>query len=214
MRSAMWKAGALALAMLAGSGTGARASVFGGGEHTQFLPVWLNPGAGTPEHPVPALLNIPQGWQVGDAAVVIAKGAAMPDRLRHDLTSALIDSGAAVLELHVAAGREGELPGSYADALVTLRLGFGAGLVAVAGHGWAGPATLAAAGQLRPDVGGYNAAVVLDEDAPQVARGELPPASEAWATRAPLFCEVLTVVLGQSPAGFVTGCARELVAAR
>jgi hypothetical protein len=190
------------------------ASVFGGGEHTQFLPVWLNPQAGTPEHPVPALLNIPQGWQVGDAAVVIAKGAGMPDRLRHDLTSALIDSGAAVLELHVEPGRERDLPGSYADALVTLRIGFGAGLVAVAGHGAAGPATLAAAGRCAPTSAATTPRWCWTRSAPRWRAGEVPPPHEAWAARAPLFCEALTLVLGQSPSGFVSGCARELVAAR
>jgi hypothetical protein len=97
---------------------------------------------------------------------------------------------------------------------VTLRIGFGAGLVAAAGHGWGGPATLAAAGAVRPDVGGYNAAVVLDEGAPRFARGEVPPPSEAWTARAPIFCEVLTVALGGAPAGFSGGCARELASAR
>jgi hypothetical protein len=163
---------------------------------------------------VPALLNIPQGWQVGDAAVVIAKGREMPERFRHALTSALIDSGAAVLEVHVEPGREDELPGTYADALVTLRLGFGAGLVAAAGEGWAGPATLGAVRAVRPVIGGYNAAVLLDEEAPRVARGEVPPAHEIWTLRAPLFCEVLTVALGAAPSGFASGCARELVAGR
>jgi hypothetical protein len=210
----MWKAGAFALAAMAGLSAEARASVQGGGEYTQFLPVWLNPDAGTPEHPVPALLNIPQGWQVGDAAVVLAKGRDMPDRMRHAVTSALLDSGAAVLELYVEPGHEADLAGSFADALVTLRIGFGAGLVAAAGHGLGGPATLDAAQLMRPGVGGYNAAVVLDEDAPRVARGEVPPPSEVWTIRAPLFCEALTVAMGHSPAGFTAGCARDLAAAR
>jgi hypothetical protein len=213
MRSAIWKAGAFALAAVAGLGGTASAASVGSAEYTQFLPVWLSPGPGTPDHPVPALLNLPAGWQAGDAAVVVARGRDAPQELRDQLISAIIDAGAAVLELHVEPGREATLPAGFADALVTLRGGFGAGLVAAVGYGWGAAATLGAVEATHPGIGGYNAAVVLDAGAPRLARGEMPPAGEAWPVRAPMFCAVLATGLGAMPAGFVEGCARELTLA-
>lgn len=212
MRTAWWKSGVAALAMAAGP-VGASAAPVGSAEYTQFLPVWLASGPGSADYPVPALLNLPPGWQSGDAAVVVAKGRDTPHEMRDQLVAALLDAGAAVLELHVEPGREATLPGSFADALGTLRVGFGAGLVAAVGYGWGAAATLAAVEGTRPGIGGYNAAVVLDTDAPRLARGEMPAVSEAWPVRAPMFCEVLATGLGAMPAGFVEGCARELTVA-
>ncbi len=205
---------AAALATMVGTAGGAQAAFMGSAEYTQFLPVWLSPDPSTPDHPVPALLNLPSGWQAGDAAVVVAKGRDTPREMRDQLVSALIDAGAAVLELHIEPGREGTLPGGLGDALVTLRGGFGAGLVAAIGYGWGGPATLAAVETQWPGVGGYNAAVVLDAGAPRLARGEAPPAGEAWPVRAPLFCQVLAAGISDHPSGFVAGCAQDLVAGR
>lgn len=206
MRKNRFRAGAAALAMMAA--TGAAAASIGTPEYTEFVAVWLT--GSTEEHPVPALLNLPPGWQPGDAAVVIAQGRDAPEGLRYALTAAVIDAGAAVLEVHVQAGREEELPQTLADGLVTLRGGFGAGLVVAVGGGVTAPAVLRALEAERAGVGGYNAAAAMEDGRLRVAAGFAPAVSEGWSMRAPMLCRILAGVLDVVPHGFVEGCAREL----
>ena len=109
-RTAMHRMGRLlpAAALLAGLGTAAagpgsaRAASLGTTENTLFLPVWLGPGSAFDGHANPALLNLPPGWASGDAAVVLAPGGDWPPGTRDRLLAALLDAGAAVLEVNEA----------------------------------------------------------------------------------------------------------------
>jgi hypothetical protein len=204
-----WKGAVGAAALALGTAIGAEAASVGTPEYTQFLPVWLTAGPGLPEQPVPALLNLPPGWQVGDAAVVIARGPDVPPAMRDDFSAAVIDGGAALLELHLRAGQEEELPGLLAEALNTLRIGHGAGLVVAVGYGRIAAATLGVLEAEPGKAGGYTAAAVLEAGASAVAAGRPPAPEEAWPVRAPLLCEVLGTAL-PGEAGFVEGCARAL----
>ncbi|MGG5808347.1 hypothetical protein [Falsiroseomonas sp. CW058] len=213
MRISCRRAGALALAaMVAGTAPGAAPSAasIGTPEYTQFLPVWLTPGPGMADHPVPALLNLPPGWQPGDAAAVIAKGPDMPDGLRHRLTAAMLDAGAAVVEIHVLDAGLAELPATLVDALATLRVGFGAGLVVAIGAGGTAAAVLDAVHSAAH--GGFTAAAVPEGAAPRLAAGRPPPAVEAWPSRAPLLCDVLASALATRGEGFAADCSRTLLA--
>jgi hypothetical protein len=205
MGKSMFRAGAGALAMMA---TAAGAASIGTSEYTEFVAVWLT--GSTMEHSVPALLNLPPGWQAGDAAVVIAKGRDLPEGLRYALTAAVIDAGAAVLEVHVEPGREKELPRTLADGLAALRGSFGAGLVVAVGGGVTAPAVLRAVDVERPDVGGYNAAAATENGRLRVMPGFAPGVSEGWPMRASMLCGMLAGALGAPPREFVEGCAREL----
>lgn len=200
-------AGAVVLGL--GAVGAAEAASVGTPEYTQFLPVWLAPGPGLPEHPVPALLNLPPGWQAGDAAVVVVRGRDAPQAIRDEFSAAVIDSGAALLELHLRADQEEDLPGTFAEALNTLRIGYGAGLVVAVGYGRVAEVTLGLMEAERGKAGGYTAAAVLEPGAAVVAAGALPPPGEAWPVRAPLLCEVLGTAL-PGEAGFSDGCARAL----
>lgn len=173
-----------AVALLAGMAAGeGRAASVGTAELTQFQSVWLWPGRGVGTGEAPSLLNLPPGWVAGDAAVVIAAGGDWPPGLRDRLVAALLDAGAAVLELNPA--QQGTP--AMAAALATLATTQGAGLVVAIGHG--APIGAAAAAAM-PDGRRYAAAVDLGPGRPVFLFGEAP-AAEDWPARAPLFCDVL-----------------------
>lgn len=173
-----------AVALLAGMAVAeGRAASVGTAELTQFHAVWLEPGLGLASPAAPALLNLPPGWMAGDAAVVIAAGGDWPPGLRDRLVAALLDAGAAVLELNP--GQRGTP--ALAVALAMLGTVQGAGVVVAIGHG---AAVGAAAGVATPDGRGFAAAVDLGPGRPVFLFGTAP-AAEAWPARAPLFCDVL-----------------------
>jgi hypothetical protein len=184
-------------------------------EHTRFEPLWIDPAFAPGEPPavpydVPALLNLPPGWMLGDAAAVIIAdpppAQPWPDRL----TAALLAAGAAVLELDVFAAR-GLAPDSdgnpalatrdlLADAfgtLLALRREAGAGVVVLLGTGIGGEAALlageeaVAARHVGPAGPRFAAVAGLGPGRPGFAAGVVPPAREAWGQRAPLLCALL-----------------------
>lgn len=181
-----------AVALLAGMAMaeGQAASV-GTAELTQFQPVWLGPGLGLATGEAPSLMNLPPGWMAGDAAVVIVAGGDWPPGLRDRLVAALLDAGAAVLELNPGQGGAPAL----AAALETLTTVQNAGLVVAIGHG---AAVGAAAAVSAPQGRSYGAVVDLGPGRPVFLFGTAP-APEAWPSRAPLFCDVLAAaVAGQA----------------
>jgi hypothetical protein len=194
---ALFPAAALLLGLAGGAATGAT-------EHTQFVTVWVADSASPRSARAPALLNVPSGWGVGDAAAVLAPGGEWPVGQRDRLVAALLESGAAVLELSPLP--VAEQPGAVArDMLAALRLLReieGVGLVVAIGFGAGGDGALAAQ-RLMPDEG-FAAAVRLGPGAPRFAIGAVPEA-EAWPVRAPLFCHLLA---GLEPASmdFAAAC--------
>lgn len=137
-----------------------------GGEYTTFHPLWVTP-ATVPGAPAGcrsvALLNLPAGWQPGDVAVVLMTTVPVADPLRDPLVAALLQEGAAVLEIvsvpsRPCAGEDDEdaaaaaPPDPIADLLGALRavtFDGGAGMAIVVGYG-AGTAT--ALDAVRDDV--------------------------------------------------------------
>ena len=115
-------------------------------EHARLEPLWIDaaaPGGGAAGRTVPALLNVPPAWMVGDAAVLVLSDGPWPGLARERLVAGLLGEAAAVLELDVAAAR-GSSPGEEATgpqattagllpdvraAVATLRRDAGAGLV-------------------------------------------------------------------------------------
>jgi hypothetical protein len=204
-----------AVALALGIGTAGAASL-GTTENTQVLPVWLGPGSDGTQVSAPALLNLPPAWTPGDAGVVVAPGGAWEPGARDRLVAALLDAGAAVLELNQP--RDG-LPGEdplrrdLAEALRTLHLGFSAGLVVVVGEGTAGEAALAVGAEAAAGERSHFAAAIRLGPAPAFLPGQVPPA-EAWPSRAPLLCEVLALAQPAGAAGFASACTAGLLAAR
>jgi len=190
-----------------------RAASIGTTENTQYLPVWIaeqfRPAGGAP-----ALLNMPPGWVVGDAAVVVAPGGPWEAGQRDLLVSALLDSGAAVLELNEPRDRPraAAIRADLAEAERTLRDIFGAGLLVAVGTGEGGDAALEAAEALGA-AGAYVAAVRLGPGAPAF-RGGVAPAAEAWQVRAPLLCDLLAGVSRDGMRGFAQTCTGSLALAR
>ena len=199
---------ACAAAALALAAPGAGAASIGTPEYTEFLPVWLSQV--TPGNPVPALLNLPPGWQAGDAVVVVAAGPGAPEALRYRLSAAVIDAGAAVLEVHIATGREADLPRVLAEGLTALRETYSAGVVVAIGADRTAAAVLAAVHSDQVVGGGYNGAAVMQDGRLRVVAGAAPGMGEGWPRRAPMLCTILAGVFEATPRGFVEGCAREL----
>ena len=154
------------------------------------------------------VLNLPEAWSSGDAAIVLlAEDDAALDAQRH-LTAALLREAAAVLEFasgpaEGCALREVDQVGEVLGALRELRVQAGAGLVVAIGLGRAGPAALAAteeevAGRYLGSAGPrLAAAIALREDAPAAfAAGPAPPPGEAWHLRAPLLCDAVDAATG------------------
>lgn len=179
-------------------------------EYTRFEPLWVEdprPGASAEACRRFALLNLPPGWQAGDAAAVrLSRHGAPADPDAERLTAALLQAGAAVLERATGEGCAPEggphlAPDPLADlfgALVALRREAGAGLVLAIGIGALGPQVLAAAdpglaeaylGQGAP---GFVAALAMGAGgAPAIRPGQAPAAAEGWSVRAPLLCDLL-----------------------
>jgi hypothetical protein len=150
---------------------------------------------------------VPPGWSSGDAAVILSPGA-WPEGLRDRLVAAMLESGAAVLELGLAragGGGTGALALDMIGGLRLLRDVEGAGLVVAIGFGAGGDAALAAERVAPAEADGFAAAVRLGPDMPAFASGTVPEA-EAWPVRVPLFCGVLAGVLPTDAAAFATSC--------
>lgn len=193
-----------ALACPAAAGAGAT-------EYTRMEPVWIDAVSpdGTAGHTIPALLNVPPAWMVGDAAVVVLSDGPWPGLARERMVAALLGEGAAVLELDVTTARgfspENATmgPPATAEELLpdvrgvadTLRRDAGAGLVVAVGHGAGGDAAVLAADlerAARPPAAGpaIAAAASLGPGPGQFALGGAAT-GQGWQTRARLLCGVL-----------------------
>lgn len=167
-------------------------------ELPQEHPLWVAPvldGAGERREAVPALLTLPPGWSVGDAAVVILARRTAADPGPARLRAALLAEGAAVLELDPR--RIPTAPGAalawLRGALHALRRTQGAGLLVAVGFGDAGGTALQAAREAGED--GSAAGAALGGDKMGVAAGGRPPPDEGWPVRAPMLCAMLAAVL-------------------
>jgi hypothetical protein len=188
-------------------------------EHTRMEPVWIEAAApdGEEGHTFPALLNLPPGWMVGDAAALVLFDAPWPGLARENLVAALLDEGAAVLELDANAAREfgpenpragpeptaAELALDVRAAVGGLRRDTGAGLVVALGHGAGGNAAVLAASAdrmaARPDDAGLAAAASLGPGLAHFALGGAAP-GRGWPVRAERLCRVLAAVVA-APSG-------------
>lgn len=199
-------------------------------EHTRMEAVWIAvvaPG-GTSGHTVPALLNVPPAWTVGDAAVVVLSDGPRHGLARERLVAALLGEGAAVLELDAATargfgpGNADAAPPATAEELLpvvggaadTLRRDAGAGLVAALGHGAGGEAAVLAADlerAVRPGAGPTIAAAASLGPGP--ARFALGGASagRGWPMRARLLCGVLAAEALPFEPDAEANCQRALV---
>ena len=189
-------------------------------EHTRVEAVWIEtaalPGKGG-SLTIPALLNLPPGWTIGDAAVLVLSDAPWPGLARENLVSALLEEGAAVLELDSNAARgfgpenpragpeptAAELTSDVRAAAEALRRDTGAGLVAALGHGAAGDAVMLAASveriATRPDGAGLVAAASLGPGPARFALGDAAP-GRGWPVRARCLCRALAAVVA-APSG-------------
>lgn len=190
-------------------------------EHVRLEVLPLRPTvAGEVPHPsadkdIAALLHIPGGWSVLDAAAILIDDPAWPATARNRLLAALLDQGAAVLELDLRAppgrgadstfaaqpaGNSDVLDGVF-GALVALKTEAGAGLVVAFGYGATGDAALPAAleataerhlGFPRGLEGPRFAALGrVGPGRPAFAVGAALPGAEQWPLRAPLLCTIL-----------------------
>ena len=166
-------------ALLAGlSASGAEAAAFGPVESTEYLAVWLSDTEGVRGRRPPALLNVPTGWYIGDAAAVLAPNSAWPTGIRERLVAALLASGAAVLELdepHDDEPRDTALRRDLTEALRELHRIEGAGLMVAIGFGEGGEAALAATEHAEDGGQRYAAGVSLGPGAPLFRRGAPGP---------------------------------------
>jgi hypothetical protein len=156
-----------------------------------------------------ALLNLPAGWQAGDAVVVMV--AAVHDTGRDHLIAAMLAEQAAVLEVPPAAPAaclferpEAAASAPPADALGMMLGGLaaarhqaGGGLVVAIGHGPAGVVALeaaeesAAADRLGPDGPRFAAALVLGNGPATFRLGGPPATPERAAMRLGLLCDAI-----------------------
>ncbi len=156
------------------------------------------------------LLNIPEGWQSGDAAAVVMAPDGGGFDIARPLVGALLAQQTAVLELPTGRGGgvgpcaavPADAVAQFLGALSALRAETGAGVVVAIGLGDAGPAALAAgtaAGRwwctLRLRGGARWHPAALFE------AGAAPPPEERWSDRAPLLCAALRPFSGGGDAG-------------
>lgn len=202
-------------------------------EHTRMEPVWIESAApdGEEGHTAAALLNLPPGWMIGDAAALVLSDASWPGLARERLVAALLDEEAAVLEFDATAARRigpeaarlGPEPTTAETALDlraaadTMRRQIGAGLVVTLGHGAAGEAALLAAALERTagPAGGKGvtvAAASLGPGAPRFALGGAAP-GRGWPVRAERLCMVLAAVRVPADASAERQCLRALIGA-
>ncbi len=178
---------------------------------THIEPLWLRPASSSATGPIAsndtlAPLLLPSGWSLGDAAAVIVSDRPGMEEGHRRVVAALIEEGAAVLEIdwHMGRGRAPHAASTPQDlvpnlfgALLALRRDAGAGLMVALGYGAGGPAALLAAQEdvavphLGPAGPRFVAAAALGPGRPAFAAGAAPPAEEGWPTRAPLLCKAL-----------------------
>ena len=179
-------------------------------EQSRVEPVWIESLApdGDGVHTISALLSLPPGWMVGDAAALLLSDGPWPGTARERLVAALLGEQAAVLEFDMRAARRlgmedarvgpeptaVELALDVGAAVEVLRRETGAGLVVALGHGVGGDAALAAASLERsapePDRAGLVAAASLGPGSWRVALGGAAP-GRGWPVRAERLCAVL-----------------------
>ncbi len=145
-----------------------------------------------------AILTHPAGWRSGDAAVVIAPGGNWPDWLRARLAAALLDAGAAVLELPQGVPWA---PG-LGPAIHALRRDASAGIIVAIGRGEGGEAALALAGVPHPDV----AALARIGPGVPIFRFAAAAPAEGWPQRAALFCALLADLAPPDAPGLGEAC--------
>jgi hypothetical protein len=195
-----WRAALAAMALATGLAGAAGAASPGITEHTRFLPVWLDRGDRLHAEAPMALLNLPPGWDPGDAIAILAPGGDWPIGLRDRLVAALLDAGAAVLEMGWPA--TAELPetvrAQIAAAILAARFQLGGGLILVIGRAEAGSHALAVAGELHePDGAPMAAALRLGPGPARFAIADVP-GMFAFPERPALLCALLA---GVQPAG-------------
>lgn len=190
-------------------------------EHTRLevLPLQLAV-AGEALHPaadgdIAALLHVPGGWSVLDAAAILIDDPAWPASARYRLLTALLDQGAAVLELNPRSTTGRGADSTFAahpsggsnvldalfGALVALKTEAGAGLVVAFGYGTTGDAALPAAEEATADrhlgfprgLEGPRFAALgrVGLGRPAFTAGAALPEAEQWPLRAPLLCKLL-----------------------
>lgn len=170
------------------------------------------------------VLNLPHGWQTGDAAAVVMAPEGRGFDAARPLVALLLAQQTAVLEL--PEGRGGGIgacatapvdrPAQLLGALAALRTGTGAGVVVAFGLGEAGPAAIAAAREevaaplLGPGGPRFAFGVALrDGLSPLFQPGAPPPAEERWADRAPHLCAMLHPFIGGQGAAACRAAALE-----
>jgi hypothetical protein len=175
-----------------------------------------------PPRPVVTVLNLPAGWMPGDAAVLLMAPPAGLDKQRHLLRHALLDDGAAVLEISAAPGRSPEhLLADLLGGLVAVTREDGAGVVVALGLGSGGEAVLLAtqeetAARFLGTAGPrFAAAASLGAAAPVFTAGRPPGAAQRWAERVPPLCRILADALAATAQGAaIQDCMQVLGAAR
>jgi hypothetical protein len=173
----------------------------GAHEYTQFELVSITPVRQEALRPLPALLNLPPGWRSGDAIAVLQFTRDSRNALHDRVLSALLDQGAAVLELPSGTA-QGFLPQGVAAAppdaqryredisaaATVLARDYAPGLIVALGDAEA----IAALRDVPPGAVAGIAAFASVDPAPAAFRLALPPpASEDWSRRAPLLCDAL-----------------------
>lgn len=197
-------------------------------EHTRLEPVWFETAApdGGAGHTAQALLNLPPGWLIGDAGVVILSDRTWPGLARERLVAALLEEEAAVLEFDVAAARgpgpenarpeapvAAELMPGVRGAVRALRRDAGAGLVVALGYGAGGEAAVLSASPERttvPEDTGLVAAASLGPGPARFALGGAAP-GRGWPVRAERLCGVLAKAAAPSEARAEAECRRALL---
>lgn len=192
-------------------------------EQTRMEALWVRAAGreGTSGHTVPALLNLPHGWMAGDAAAVVLSDGPWPGLARERLVAALLEEGAAVLEIDVNAARaatppptDAELAAEVRDAVDVLQRDATAGLVVALGHRAGGTAAvLAAAAAHREPGNGLAAGASLGPGPAAFALGGVPSEGElgvhrGWPIRAKRLCGVLAATAVPSEASAEADCRR------
>ena len=202
-------------------------------EHTRVEAFWVSAAGsdGRTGHTVPALLNLPGGWMAGDAAALVLSDGPWPGSSRERLVAALLEEGAAVLELDVNTARgisperaragtppaPAELVIEVRDAVAALQRDATAGLVVALGHAAGGEAAmLAAAAARREPADGLAAGASLGPGPAAFALGGVPTEGDlgvhrGWPVRANRLCGVLAAAAVPSQTSAETDCRRALV---
>jgi hypothetical protein len=176
-------------------------------EYTRFELLFVPPANADALRPLPVLVNLPPTWRTGDAAAILLFHPPAAEPLRNRLVGALLDLGAAVVELeaNVAEGfvAVADKPPTVPTARTllrdlrsaerALRAEYAPGVVVAIGYGLGGDAALRAA-EPAAAAGGFAAAASFGPGAPAFRAGTPPPPGEAWPARVPLLCAALSYV--------------------